>query len=207
MAPAAAAFAERFPEAQLWHLMDDRLIVEADAAGGVDDRLRDRMLHLVEHAVRGGAAGVLLTCSQYSPVASDALERFGLPVAGSDEAMFRQIANEGPRTIALLASLESTATESRTRLSATLRAFGVPTEVIGVFCPDAYTASASPDRGDLVEALARGAAPYRESADLFAVAQYSLSPAVDALQTALGARVLSPTHVAADDLQKQLGMV
>ena len=33
MAPARAAFADRFPEARLWNLLDDLLISDAEAAG------------------------------------------------------------------------------------------------------------------------------------------------------------------------------
>ena len=35
IAPAVAAFAECFPAAELWHLLDDRLVSDAEQAGGL----------------------------------------------------------------------------------------------------------------------------------------------------------------------------
>lgn len=71
IAPAAAAFADRFPEARLWNLLDDLLMTEADAAGGLTAPLRRRMRCLIAHAEDGGAAAILLTCSLYGPVAGE----------------------------------------------------------------------------------------------------------------------------------------
>ena len=62
MAPARSAFADRFPQARLWNLLDDRLISEAEATGGLTPALRHRMQTLIRHAVDGGADAVLLSC-------------------------------------------------------------------------------------------------------------------------------------------------
>ena len=62
MARARAAFDERFPPAELWNLLDDRLISEAEAAGGLTPALRHRMSAPIRHAVGGGADAVLLSC-------------------------------------------------------------------------------------------------------------------------------------------------
>ena len=69
VAPAQAAFAAEFPTAQLWNLVDDRLVVDADRAGGLTPALHDRMSTLIRYAVEGGAHAVQLSCSRYGPVA------------------------------------------------------------------------------------------------------------------------------------------
>lgn len=109
MAPAVAAFGERFPEAGLWHLLDDRLVTDAERAGGLVPPLRRRMLSLIGHAVAGGADGVLLTCSMYGPVARLAAQLWDRPVAGSDEAMYERVAADRPARVAVLGSLRSAA--------------------------------------------------------------------------------------------------
>lgn len=204
MEPATAAFAERFPQARLWHLLDDRLILEAEAAGGVVPRLRRRMLGLIGHAVTNGANGVLMTCSQYGPVAGVAMTRWPAPVMGSDQAMFEHVAALGPAHVVVLASLESSAIDSPERLRVILADADVPTQVSGVFCPGAATAVTRGDRTGLLRALVAGAAPHLDDADLFVIAQYSLTSVTDELEAALGTTVLSPTNLAAEGLRLRL---
>jgi hypothetical protein len=204
MEPATDAFAERFPEARLWHLLDDRLIVEAEAAGGVVPRLRRRMLGLIGHAVTNGANGVLMTCSQYGPVADDAKTRWTAPVIGSDQAMLEHVAALRPVHVVVLASLESSAIDSAERLRVMLSGADAPTQVSGVFCPGAAAAVNRGDRAGLLPALVAGAAPYRDDADLFVIAQYSLTSVATELEAALATTVLSPTHLAAEGLRMRL---
>src|SRR5262245_646305 len=53
MAPAVAAFEDEFPDAELWHLLDTRLVTDADDAGGLTPPLHDRMTTLIQYAVDG----------------------------------------------------------------------------------------------------------------------------------------------------------
>jgi Asp/Glu/hydantoin racemase len=207
MAPAVAAFAERFPEAGLWHLLDDRLVSDAERAGGLVPSLRRRMLSLIGHAVAGGADGVLLTCSMYGPVARLASQLWDRPVAGSDEAMYERVAAERPARVAVLGSLETAVTDSADRLRRVLADGGVAgagTEVVGVLCPGAATAASAGDGAALLASLRAAAEPLAGEVDLFLLGQYSLTPALDELQAALQIPVWSPPHVAADVLARRL---
>jgi Asp/Glu/hydantoin racemase len=202
MAPAVAAFGERFPEAGLWHLLDDRLVSDAERAGGLVPPLRRRMLSLIGHAVAGGADGVLLTCSMYGPVARLATQLWDLPVAGSDEAMYARVAAERPARVAVLGSLETAVADSRERLRQALADGG--TEVVGVLCPGAAAAATVGDGAALLASLRSAAEPLAREVDLFLLGQYSLSPAQAGLQAALEVPVWSPPHVAADVLARRL---
>ena len=71
MAP-AHSLRRRVPRGRLWHLLDNRLVTDADAAGGLTPALHDRMSSLIQYAVDGGADAVQLSCSMYGPVAADA---------------------------------------------------------------------------------------------------------------------------------------
>ena len=68
--PVKNAFRQEFPDAQLWHLLDDRLVTDADRSGGLTPALHSRMEALIEYAVAGGAEAVQLACSMYGPVAA-----------------------------------------------------------------------------------------------------------------------------------------
>ena len=209
MAPAVTAFGERFPDAGLWHLLDDRLVSDAERAGGLVPPLRRRMLSLIGHAVAGGADGVLLTCSMYGPVARLAAQLWDRPVAGSDEAMYERVAAERPARVAVLGSLETAVADSADRLREVLAGGGPSgagpgTEVVGVLCPGAAAAAAAGDGAALLASLRSAAEPLAGEVDLFLLGQYSLTPTRAGLQAALEVPVWSPPHVAADVLARRL---
>jgi Asp/Glu/hydantoin racemase len=208
IAPAVAAFTERFPEAGLWHLLDDRLVTDAEAAGGLVAPLRRRMLSLIGHAIAGGADGVLLTCSMYGPVARLAGQLWERPVAGSDEAMYQRVLAERPARVAVLGSLETAVADSTARLREALAAGadgGPGTEVVGVLCPGAAAAARAGDGAALLASLRSAAGPLAGEVDVVLLGQYSLSGAQRQLESALEVPVWSPPHAAADLLRRLLG--
>jgi Asp/Glu/hydantoin racemase len=206
IAPAVAAFGECFPEAGLWHLLDDRLVTDADRAGGLVAPLRRRMLSLIGHAVAGGADAVLLTCSMYGPVTRLAAQLWDLPVAGSDEAMHERVAAERPARVAVLGSLETAVADSAERLRQALAGAGPDpgTEVVGVLCPGAAAAASAGDDEALLASLRSAAEPLAGKVEVFLLGQYSLTAVHDRLEAALGVPVWSPPHVAADLLRRRL---
>jgi Asp/Glu/hydantoin racemase len=213
IAPAVAAFDDRFPEASLWHLLDDRLVTDAERAGGLVPPLRRRMLSLIEHAVSGGADGVLLTCSMYGPVARLASQLWDRPVAGADEAMYGRVAAERPSRVAVLGSLEAAVADSAERLREALEERGADpwppgagpgTEVLGVLCHGAAAAAKAGDRDALLASLRSAAEPLAGKVDVFLLGQYSLTGAHAELQSALGVPVWSPPQVAAEVLRRRL---
>jgi Asp/Glu/hydantoin racemase len=202
--PAVAAFAEEFPAARPWHLMDDRLAGDADRAGRLTAPLRRRMLSLIAHSVDGGADGVLLTCSMYGSVTALARELWECPVAGSDEAMHEHVAEARFARIGLLASLESALPDSQGRLRATLERAGGAAEIVGAVAPGAAAAAHAGDQAGLLAALQAAAEPMAGEVDAILLCQYSLSGARAGLQAALAVPVGSPPHLAAASLQRRL---
>ncbi|MBE1536948.1 Asp/Glu/hydantoin racemase [Actinomadura algeriensis] len=202
MAPAAQGLCEGFPEARPWHLLDDRLVSEADSAGGTTPALRRRMLALIDHAVRGGADAVLLSCSMYGPVAGLARQLHALPVLGSDQAMFAEIVRRAPDRAVVIGSLTSAVADSVARLEAALGAS--PTQVTGVMADGAAAAASAGDREALADALAQAARPHIDEGALFLLGQYSLTPAHAVLAERLGRDVLSPPLMAARLLRQRL---
>lgn len=198
MPPAHGAFAERFPAARLWNLLDDRLLPDADAAGGLTPPLRGRMRTLIRHAVEGGADAVLLTCSMYGPVAAEEAAGYPVPVLPSDHALFEAVQAEvarGARRVAVLgpirASVDDTAARLRERLA--------DATVVGAVVEGAL--GADPARLErLVADHARRVAP---DADVIVLGQFSIAPALAAAQAAVPVPVFSPPHLAADLLRRQ----
>jgi hypothetical protein len=196
--PATSALATEFPAADVWNLLDDKLLADADERGGLGDDLAERMRRLIDHAVAGGADGILLTCSMYGPVARE--RDLALPVLAPDEAAFDEL--RGYRTILVIASLESALRDAMARLSAYVRESGAT--VRGAVSPEAFEATKSGDTDRLAAALAATARNHAKGADAIFLAQYSLAPATGAVADAAGLPVVAGPVSAAIRLRDTL---
>lgn len=205
MAPAAQAFATEFPEAQLWHLLDSRLVSDADRAGGITPELHARMTALIEYAVRGGADAVQLSCSMYGPVGADAAAVQPVIVLASDQAMFERVVLLAPARVGVLGSLGSAVSDSATRLRDSLATAGVDATVVERVVTGAADAANAGRLEDLEALMVAAATEMSGQVDLIVLAQYSLAPTVAAVQAAVPLPVLSPPHLAAATLAGTVG--
>ncbi|MGU3498012.1 hypothetical protein [Mycobacterium sp. C31M] len=201
MAPTAAALRTELPDVRVWNLVDDRLGSDADTAGDMTPRLRDRMLNLVRHAVDGGAEAVLMVCSMYGDTQPVAERLFTVPVFSSDADMMAEIAARAPRRVAVLASLQAATADSTSRLR---EALNDTVEVVPVFCAGAAEAASAGDQVRLMAALAAGVDSAGGDFDLLCIAQYSLSPVTDELAAKTGTAVVSPPRYAARAVAQRL---
>jgi Asp/Glu/hydantoin racemase len=201
--PVETAFTQEFPGAQLWHLLDDRLVTDADRAGGLTPALHARMGTLIEYAVSGGAEAVQLACSMYGPVAAARAVDSPVPVLAADQAMFDDVAARAPRRVVVLASLESAAADSVERLRTTVGGAVVEARVV----PGARDAVAAGDHAALVAVLSDALRALGDDVDVVVLAQYSLTPVVAELRALTGVPVLSGPHLAAVTLSRRLGGV
>ncbi|MCF1593257.1 aspartate/glutamate racemase family protein [Streptomyces muensis] len=198
---AEQAFAREFPQAAVWNVMDDRLLDDARLAGGLTDTLRRRMLRLIGHVMDGGAQGLLLTCSSYGEVVDTARTLWDVPVLKSDEAMFKA-ALAGPyRRIAVVASTPPAVPAAVTQLEALVPAVRPdrPLDIVTALSEDAADADdAEATARHLADALrAAGGA----DADAVLLAQYSLTPAAEALAALVELPVLDGAGAAARELR------
>lgn len=201
MEPVKAAFAETSPGVELWHLLDDRLVREANEAGGLTDQLHGRMAALIDYALTTGADAVQLACSMYGPVA--VAKNGDVPVVAADQAMFDRAVDLTPAKVGVLATARSSADDTVARLGIALRSGGLESSVESVVVEEAARATAAGDRDGAVRALADAAVALAPTVDVVVLAQYSMSPAFDSIQAALQEAgitvpVLSPAHLAAD---------
>ncbi|OZM78849.1 aspartate/glutamate racemase family protein [Pseudonocardia sp. MH-G8] len=201
MAPAAASFAEAFPQARLWNLLDDTLISDAERAGRVTEDLRVRMRALIGYAVDGGADAVQLTCSMYGPVAHEVADRHPVPVLASDGALFDEVARRAPRRALVLGPIEAGTRDTVSRLQGHVGARTVVHGAVVAGAREALAAGSVAEAARLVSAAARGA----EAADLVVLGQFSLAPTHDAAQADLDVALLSPAHLAAQALRSAIG--
>lgn len=204
VSPAKAALAEAFPEAAVWNLLDDRLISDAEAAGGLTPALSRRMLSLIDYASTGGADAVLLSCSMYGPVLDQARRAHALPMLSSDEALFEEVASRAFDSVLLLGPLEPAVEDSVGRLRHVLRSSASGTRIIGQVAIGAIEATARGDINELVRVLRAAASSFVDDVDAVVLGNFSLAPARAALEDALRMPVLSAPELAAARLRRSL---
>jgi hypothetical protein len=203
IAPAVEAFRTRFPEAEIWNLLDDRLLADLEAAGGLTPRLESRMHGLIRYAASAGADGVLLTCSQYGPVAAGA--GVDIPVLAPDEAAFADVLRGAARTVLVLASIDSSLDDTLARLGAEAVRGDSAVRLVGAVSREARSAAERDDADALARALVDAARPHADAVDAVFLAQYSLSAAAGRLTAELGVPVITGPDTAAVRLRSALG--
>ncbi|MFJ8189420.1 aspartate/glutamate racemase family protein [Streptomyces sp. NPDC096094] len=200
---AEETFAREFPQATVWNVLDDRLLDDARRVGGLTGALRRRMLRLIGNVMDGGAQALLLTCSSYGEVVDTARTLWNVPVLKSDEAMFKA-ALAGPyRRIAVVASTPPAVPAAVAQLEALVPAVrpDQPVDIVTALSEEAAGARPEEAARHLADALrAAGGA----DADAVLLAQYSLTPARDALADLLGVPVLDGAGAAARELRSLL---
>jgi Asp/Glu/hydantoin racemase len=185
-------------------LLDDRLIRDAQAAGRVTAELNRRMLDLIAYAVTTGSEAVLLGCSMYGGAVETARLEHGVPVLGSDEALFAEISRGGFEAPLLLGPLPQAVDDSVDRLREALREDGSTSKVVGRAVEGAAATVAAGDPGRLHDLLLDAIRPHLGTVDAVALGNFSISPARERLQAELDIPVLSPTELAAERLRQQL---
>jgi hypothetical protein len=201
MPPVTDAFADSCGGATVWHLLDDRLVIEAERAGGLTAELRSRMTALIAYAVDGGADAVQLACSIYGPVAESGAQ--SVPVLTSDGAMFEEVVRLRPSVVTVLASLDASASDTAARLGDVLGKNDLVTRIDAVVVPGAKEAAALGDTEELGRLLATAAAD-APSSDVVVLAQYSLAPGAIPAEEAIDVPILSAPRLAAEAIARSL---
>jgi len=201
--PAVAAFAEEFPDARIWNIIDDRLLTEVDERGGLTDELAERMTRLIRHAVTEGADGVLVTCSVYGSVVPG-LTGVTVPVLASDDAAFAAVLTGGFHSVLLLSPAPNPLKDSVSRLTEAAAASGADIEIAGAVAEGAPAAAASGDVDELTRILHETYLSSGAPVDAVLLGQYSLAPAGARLAELIDVPVLTAPGRAAAALRAAL---
>lgn len=198
--PVQAAFQELYPEAELWNILDDRLLQDA-ASSGLTTALSERMGRLIAHGITEGADAVLLTCSLYGPVATAAAETADVPVTGPDDAVFAEAASGRYARVALVSSAATPLWDSLERFTAVADG---RVSVTGVVAEGAVIASRVGDINTLSASIVEAVRSSPDVPDAILLGQYSLAPAAHQVKATLGIPTLSGPHFAVRRLHARL---
>lgn len=207
VAPARAAFAQLWPEAFCFDLLDTSLSVDRAEAGRLDETMMSRFVDLARYASsyggKGGqTAGILFTCSAFGPAIDAVKPQFAIPVLRPNEAAFAAALRNGSRFLVLV-SFEASRASLEAELRAMAEAIGKPVEIDTVLVEEALAALRSGDGARHDQLLADAAAHHLGSSDTIILGQFSLARALPAIQHRLpGVTVLTTPHSAVGEMRK-----
>lgn len=138
-------FRELAPDLRVRHIVDDSLLPEVLANGGVTPGVRSRMCEYYKAAEAAGADLIFNQCSSVGEVADLASQLVRIPVVKVDERMARVACETGGR-IGVVATLETTLGPTCRLIEATARAIEKRVELERCLVQGAFEALTSGDR-------------------------------------------------------------
>lgn len=173
---------ELLPGVEVRDLVDEALLGEAVAAGGVPDATAARLADEVTAALADGSDMVVVTCSSMGRAVDAIRERTGAPVLRIDEAMADQaigLARERGMRIGIIATLATTLEPTAELIRQ--RAADVPVTVVPLLVEGAFASLESGDREAHDEAVRTGIRDLLSRVDLIVLAQASMARVVATL--------------------------
>ncbi len=192
--PAWEAFAEAWPEAETYNLLDDSLSADLAADRGLTPAMLDRFSLLARYvASAGGAqrptAGILYTCSAFGPAIARVAGELAIPVLRPNEAGFEDALACGPRiglVVSFPGALPPLVDELRTMAAARGQAIELHTMVA-----DGALAALQAGDGARHDALVAQAAQALPPLDALVLCQFSLARARHAIPAVRGRTVVT----------------
>lgn len=102
--PFGVPFAEDNPEIEIFNIMDDTLLKDTLAAGGITNAVSSRILNYAKSAAEAGADCVMVTCTSVNAAAKYARQFSPVPIFNIDEPVARECVMAGKK-IGVLATL------------------------------------------------------------------------------------------------------
>lgn len=124
-----ALFAEIIPEATVRNIVDDSLLADVMANGGITEKIVGRMCKYFEAAAANGADLIFNQCSSVGEAADIAARLVSVPVVKVDAAMAERAVGLGSR-IAVVATVKSTMKPSCNLVRSAAAKAGKAVEVI-----------------------------------------------------------------------------
>lgn len=173
-------FKEIGPEIQVRHIVDDSLLPEVLANGGVTTAVRSRVSAYYRAAQESGADLVFNQCSSVGEAADTAAQLITTPVIKVDQKM-AQIACETGTRIAVAATLQTTLGPTCRLIEKTALALGKEITIVPLLIDGAFDHLIAGDRAkhnEMVVAAIQGVIP---SVDVVVCAQGSMVAILPAL--------------------------
>jgi Asp/Glu/hydantoin racemase len=188
--PLSDLLKEALPDCQVMNILDDSMIADIIAAGGMTKAVKRRLYGYYEIACASGAELILNTCSSIGDAVYGAREFFPIPIVRIDEPMARKAIESGTR-IAVLATLPTTLDPTLRLLELCAREAGKSIKVISALAEGAFPAITAGDGETHDRIIAETAKKVAEGCDVIVLAQGSMARMEEPLHRLTGKIVLS----------------
>jgi Asp/Glu/hydantoin racemase len=174
---------EKLPQVDTFNIVDDSLVRQIRAQGGITPAIAARVAGYIGSAASGGADYILVTCSSIGPAVEAAAPAIRIPVLRVDQPMADQAVRSG-RRIGVIATLATTLDPTADLVRRRAALAGRPIELTARLCAGAFEALMA---GDAAQHDALVGAALRElstQVDVILLAQASMARVVDTLAAA-----------------------
>ena len=204
MQPVQAAFAERWPEAEIVNLLDDGLTIDRAREGdALSEALTRRFVDFGVYGYGLGAAGILVTCSAFGPAIDRLAASVPIPVLKPNEAMFQAAIARG-RRVGMLATFAPSVPTMTDEWNDYVRQSGATATLDTIVVTDAIDLLRQGDVESHNRLLARRA-PDFAGYDAIMLAHFSTSRAAEAVRAAVDVPVLTAPHAAVEAMRTRVG--
>jgi Asp/Glu/hydantoin racemase len=170
----------KLPEVATFNIVDDSLIKDVIAAGGLTPRVARRVAGYVSAAQDAGADLILVTCSSIGQAVEAAAPFVDVPVIRVDRPMANAAVGAGPR-IGVVATLATTLRPTADLIRRSAAEAGRPVELVTRLCEGAFEALMRGDTATHDESVRATLAELAQKTDVIVLAQASMARIAEAL--------------------------
>lgn len=202
MGPTEQAFADLWPDAETFHLLDSSLSTDRAAAGELTADLSGRIIGMAEYAAERDVDGILYCCSAFGPAIEAADGTVPVPVLKPNEAMFESALEIGGDLV-MLVTFEGSISSMEQEFAEMKTAQGSEATLRSILVDDARAAI---DRGDAEthNRLIAEAAETVGPCSAILLAHFSMDRARATVSEKVQVPVLSPPSESVTQLSKSL---
>ncbi len=196
-------FGKHLPGCRIVNMLDDSLIRDVIAEGGVGKSVIRRMLQYYQIAADSGADIILNTCSSVGEVVELGRRVVSVPIVRIDEPMAAK-AVAGYDRIGVLATLPTTLAPTVRLLRSQAEAQGRDVSIVEGLAEGAYDALVGGRPAEHDELLLRSAQATADRVDCIVLAQGSMARMEEALAEKTGRAVLSSPYLAVTTIKSMI---
>jgi aspartate/glutamate racemase len=182
--------ARELPGVRVISLMDDSLLPDVMAAGGVTDAVRQRLRAYVEQAIGAGAQAVMSCCSSIGDAVEEIAAEASVPVLRIDAPMAEEAVRQGER-IGVLATVGTTLEPTANLIRRTAARLGRQAKVEAVLVEGAYADLQAGHGEEHDRKVLRALRDLIARSDVVVLAQASMARLVAALESPPPVPILS----------------
>ena len=204
--PLSDQLALALPGYRIMNILDDSMIAQIIAEGGLSKAVRRRLYSYYDAAVTAGAELILNTCSSIGEAVYAAREFIPVPIVRIDEAMVRRAVAEASR-IAVLATVPTTLEPTLALVRRCAEEAGRHVSAIAAVAEGAFPAITAGDMATHDRLVAEKAGEVAGDCDVILLAQGSMARMEEPLRVLTGKTVYSSPRMAIEMVRSMLEQV